>query len=122
MESTKVNLILTNYKDKIPPEQILNFKNILEKAPDSKYDELIMIPTKSVTTTLLFSIFLGGIGVDRFYIGDVGLGVAKLFLGTLTLGIWPIIDIFMCYKKVKEKNFQNFLTILETKNIEDSNN
>ena len=122
MESTKVNLILTNYRDKIPPEQILNFKNILEKAPDSKYDELIMIPTKSVTTTLLLSIFLGGIGVDRFYIGDVGLGVAKLFLGTLTLGIWPIVDIFMCYKKVKEINLQNLLTILETKNIEDSNN
>ena len=122
MESTKVNLILTNYRDKIPAEQILNFKNILEKAPDSKYDELIMIPTKSVTTTLLLSIFLGGIGVDRFYIGDVGLGVAKLFLGTLTLGIWPIVDIFMCYKKVKEKNLQNLLTILETKNIEDSNN
>ena len=122
MESTKVNLILTNYRDKIPAEQILNFKIILEKAPDSKYDELIMIPTKSVTTTLLLSIFLGGIGVDRFYIGDVGLGVAKLFLGTLTLGIWPIVDIFMCYKKVKEKNLQNLLTILETKNIEDSNN
>lgn len=122
MESTKVNLILTNYRDKIPAEQILNFKNILEKAPDSKYDELIMIPTKSVTTTLLLSIFLGGFGVDRFYIGDVGLGVAKLFLGTLTLGIWPIIDIFMCYKKVKEKNLQDLLTILETKNIEDSNN
>ena len=31
-------------------------------------------------------------GVDRFYLGNIGLGVAKLFLGWLTFGIWPLID------------------------------
>ena len=45
-------------------------------------------------TTLLLSIFLGGLGVDRFYTGYMGLGIAKL----LTLGgcgIWSLIDIVL---------------------------
>ena len=61
---------------------------------------------------VLLSVFLGGLGVDRFVIGDTGLGVAKLLLGWATLGIWPLIDIFFCYKKAKLKNFLKIMTLL----------
>ena len=46
------------------------------------------------TTLLILSVLLGGLGVDRFFAGHIGLGVLKL----ITIGgcgIWALIDIIM---------------------------
>ena len=112
MESSKVNAVIAQYKEYIPSDKVLALKNMLESAEDSAYDSLLAVNMKNSTTTIILSIFLGGFGVDRFYIGDVGVGVAKLLLGALTLGIWPLVDIFCCYKKAKEKNFNAILEVI----------
>ncbi len=109
MEQTKVAALLAHYKEYIPEDQILLFKNALSNAKDEAYDTLMAVPMKSSTKTLLLSLFLGGLGVDRFYVGDSGLGVAKLLLGWITLGIWPLIDIFLCHKQAKKKNLQKLM-------------
>lgn len=112
MEKPNIDLLFMLYQDKVPEEQKLNLKRSLEKADDKCIDSLMMIKIYNPLTILVLSIFLGMLGIDRFFIGETGLGVCKLLLGWLTLGIWPLVDIFLCYKKAKEKNFENIMMVL----------
>ncbi|MDR9363415.1 MAG: TM2 domain-containing protein [Microbacteriaceae bacterium] len=57
---------------------------------------------------LLLSVFLGVLGVDRFYLGKVGTGILKLLLNLATLFtfglIWVVIDIILiATKKLSDK-------------------
>lgn len=49
---------------------------------------------KNKLTAILLSIFTGGLGIDRFYLGYTGSGIVKL-LTAGGLGIWSLIDLIM---------------------------
>ncbi len=49
---------------------------------------------KQWTVALILSILLGGLGVDRFYLGHVGVGIGKL-LTAGGLGIWWLVDVIL---------------------------
>ena len=55
------------------------------------------------TLMLVISVFLGGFGVDRFLLDNVGMGVLKLLTGGL-FGILWLIDIFLIMGKTDEYN------------------
>lgn len=56
------------------------------------------VSPKSRTVAVILGFFFGMLGIDRFYLGNIGMGVAKLLLGWLTAGIWPLVDwiIILC--------------------------
>lgn len=57
----------------------------------------------SWTVLFLLSLFIGGTGADRFYVGKIGTGLLKLFtLGGF--GVWTIIDfILVITNRLKDK-------------------
>lgn len=59
---------------------------------------------KQYMVALLFSIFLGYLGIDRFYTGHVGTGIAKL-LTFGGCGVWALIDLILyAMNSVKDIN------------------
>ena len=106
MESDKVNHILMMLSSKIPAGSIPSVRTRLENTDISESEILaLQSQMKDPLLSILLSIFIGTLGVDRFYVGDVGLGIGKL-LTAGGCGIWWLIDIFLIVDATKQKNLE----------------
>lgn len=70
----------------------------LARRADTEYFPVSELPgvfsDKEWLVALLLSLLIGGLAIDRFYLGYVGLGVVKL-LTCGGFGIWALIDIIL---------------------------
>ncbi len=129
MTPNRVTVALEKYTRCIDSSDQAVLKSMLASADNSCTDELMYLPMKSPVATILLSLFLGGLGVDRFYVGDNKMGIAKLIariasvtflsgipvLGTiasLAVSVWLIADIFITYKMAKKKNLATLTEFL----------
>ncbi len=111
MDQQKLDMwIMTNQKY-LPAEKIVYLKEKLASLDDQKFTLLSTIELKDPTVLLLVSIFLGGLGIDRFMIGDTGMGILKLLTGGCC-GILTIVDWFTIQKKARELNFSKIMTLI----------
>lgn len=120
--------VLVRFRKALTPDDREAFSKQIVALNMHQYQQLIQLPLKKTVVTVLLSIFLGGLGIDRFYVGDVKFGIAKLavtivssillfvpFLGTfasIANGIWKFVDIFFCYKRGYKKNYENAMGVL----------
>lgn len=111
MEKEKVDMFIMCNGECFPNELIHDIREKLLSLPDEKSSMVYNLQFKKPTTAQILSIFLGGLGIDRFYIGDTGKGVGKL----LTCGgacIWSIIDWFNIQSATKKANYHKFVMSL----------
>lgn len=111
MEKEKVDAYLMVNAKYFSNDKIVLIRERLLEADDSKYSLLLSLDLKDPTTLLIVSIFLGGLGIDRFMVGDIGIGVLKLLTAGVC-GILTIIDWFLIMDKTREANFTKLLQIL----------
>lgn len=111
MDSQQINTFLLTNGKYFPEDKMPLLRQQLENADERKFATIVSLQYKDPTTALIFSIFLGYLGIDRFYIGDIGLGVVKLITWGLC-GIWWIIDLFLIMGSIREKNYIKLIQYL----------
>ncbi|MNJ98120.1 TM2 domain protein [compost metagenome] len=111
MDAQKVDMYLMS-NAKYFQAQHLNFvREKLLAADESKWMMIQAAELKDPTTIIIVSILAGGLGIDRFLIGDTGLGVAKL-LTCGGLGVWTIVDWFLIMDLTRQKNMEKLQAFL----------
>lgn len=111
MDKQKLDMYIMTNQKYWPEEKIVYIREKLKDIDEEKFSLLSAVSYKDPTTILLVSIFVGGLGIDRFMLGDTGMGVLKLLTGGLC-GIMTIIDWFTSSKRTKEQNFNKLMTLL----------
>lgn len=113
MEKKKVDMFMMSHANYFPQEGLVEIQRALEFLPDDKEMYLHYAELHDPNTALVLSIvgLLGVAGLDRFYLGDIGLGILKL----ITCGacyIWTIIDLINITDKTKRDNYTKLMTVL----------
>jgi len=114
MEKKQADQLIMLNMSKLAPEYV---EPIREQLMATEYNHAVMVfsTLKDPTISLIISVLLGIYGIDRFYIGDVGLGVGKLLTGG-GCGVWWIIDIFLIMGATRQKNTERIMQMLAFNN------
>ena len=107
MEQNQAEQLICIYANRLPLMSLDSIKNQLTQM-DYSHASLFMLQLKDPTISIILSILTGHLGIDRLYVGDIGLGILKLFTCG-GLGVWWLIDIFIIMDRTKAVNLQTFL-------------
>lgn len=116
MTQQNIQLFVTQNSNMFESHQLQQIIELLKTEDDEKIVILSSANYKNPTTMLIISLFFGGLGIDRFMLGEIGIGILKLLTGGC-FGILTIIDWFTVVNKTKQKNFELFMEINNNQNL-----
>lgn len=108
MDQNRIDMFLSANGKNFAAPHLTKVIERLNQVDNSKFQLAASIDYKEPSVMLIVSLLAGGLGIDRFMLGETGLGVAKLLTGGGCM-IWTIIDWFSIQDKTKEYNFQLFM-------------
>lgn len=111
MDKNRVDYFIMSMGDKFLSRDHMAIRTELEKMDHQQFSYITSLDYKNPVVLLLFSLFLGPLGVDRFLLGQTGWGLLKL-LTFGGLGIWAFIDFFQIMRLTKDYNYRLFINSL----------
>lgn len=119
MEQVKVIEFLEKNKDLLFPNKEytdMDLENALLAAPDSFEYMMNSIPFRKPSTVQFISFFPGSLGVDRFYLGDIGKGILKYFTFG-GFGIWWIADMISAKNRCRAYNCRKLMEAINDPSV-----
>ena len=113
MEAQKVDMFIMSNGKFLEGHQMNMIRERLLDLDDSKWAMLSTIQFKDPTTLLIVSLLAGGLGIDRFMLGDMGMGLLKLFTFGCCGVLW-LIDIFTTKERTGEFNRKKATEIFQS--------
>ena len=111
MERSKIEQFMLLNAGNFSESDLVKIQNKLESVPEEYATLVLGTEFKKPTTALIISFLGGGLGIDRFYLGQTGKGILKL----ITCGgfsIWAIIDLFIIMGAAREYNTNKLISII----------
>lgn len=106
VSASSVNMWLMFNQKRLTNRGLVMLSEALKGLDEEEFSVIQTSELKEPNVALVLSIFLGTFGVDRFYIGDLGLGLGK-FLTLGGCGVWSFIDIFCIRHATKSNNVKD---------------
>ena len=86
----------------------INLVGFIGNSPAMYTNKSFGVPGNKNSISIIISIFLGYLGIDRFMLGDTTNGILKILL-TICCGvglIWWLVDIFKVDKMTRKHNYK----------------
>ncbi len=87
MNKDLINKLIYELDDVIPPKKIHKFREELAPLSDDTYHKIIAVEHKKSFTALMLAIFLGFLGINRFYIKQYLWGILKFAFTILVVSL-----------------------------------
>lgn len=108
----QVEQLIAAYGERVPISCLSSLREMLLSTTMSYSEvQVVLMQMKDPIISLILSIIVGSLGVDRFYVDDISLGIIKL----ITCGglyIWWLVDIFLIMGKTRMKNYEQLTQVL----------